>query len=363
MPEPTDPREAPFTALRLPTTPLAPRPGFAAELRRRLQAALSPTDPATVTTATPTTATASTLTTTTAQEATTMSTTEASTAGTPTTGGTATSASPLIPYLAVADAAAALDWYREVLGAMETTRFVSDDGRVGHAEIVIGGARLFLADEHPEIGVVGPAALGGTSVSLHLEVIDVDHSYQRAVDAGATSLRPPDDQNHGNRNATITDPFGHRWMLSQPIDTERTVAAQATATAGAGGNEWTVTGRRPVEPGYLVMHTADLARARAFFGRLFDWEIEDGGAGGGHVANTRFPLGLAPPGDDAATRLAGPPSTTIYFRVDEIGPYAERVVELGGQVLARNDYPSGGNAECVDDQGYRFDLWKPAPGY
>lgn len=351
MPEPTDARDAPFTALRLPNTPLAPRPGFVGELRRRLEAALPPTDLPTPTTA---------------QETTTMSTTETPTA-TEASGAepAAGSTSPLVPYLAVADAVAALDWYRDVFGAVEITRFVGDDGRVGHAELVIGNARLFLADEHPEIDVVGPIARGGTSVTMHLEVVDVDHSHQRAVDAGATSLRPPDDQGHGNRNATITDPFGHRWMLSQPIDADRTTTAQATPKAddstSVGG--WTVTGRRPVEPGYLVMHTVDLARAQSFFGRLFDWEITEGGAGGGHVANTRFPLGLAPPGDDAAARLAGPSSTTINFRVDDIATYADRVVELGGQVLARNEYPSGGNASCVDDQGYQFDLWKPAPGY
>ena len=351
MADPTDPTPDPFVALRLPATPLAPRPGFAGELRRRLEAALPPTDPPTtagravVARSRPTRPT-------TTQETTAVSTTE-----------TTTSTSPLTPYIAVADGAAALDWYRDVLGAVETTRFVGDDGRVGHAEVVIGGARMFLSDEYPEIGVVGPATRGGTTVSLHLEVVDVDHSHQRAVDAGATSFRPPGDQGHGNRNATITDPFGHRWMLSQPIDAQRTAEAEADGGVGGNGANWTVTGRQPVEPGYLVMHTADLARARAFFSALFDWEIETGGAGGGHVANTHFPMGISPPGDDAAERLATPSSTTIYFRVDEIEPYAERVSELGGRVLARNDYDSGGNAECVDDQGYRFDLWKPAPGY
>ncbi len=67
-------------------------------------------------------------------------------------------------------------------------------------------------------------------------------------------------------------------------------------------------------------------------------------------------MGMSPPPDDGRR-------TTAFFRVDEIGPYADKVVELGGQVLARTEYPSGGNAECVDDQGYRFDLWQPAPGY
>lgn len=220
-----------------------------------------------------------------------------------------------------------------MLGAVEVSRFVGDDDRVGHAELVIGPAHIYLADEYPEIGVVGPATLGGTSFALHLHVVDVDYSYERAVAAGATGQRPPDDEGHGSRNATILDP-------------------------------WTITGRRPVEPGYLVPQTGDLAPAQAFFGQLFDWEFEAGGAGGGHVSNTSFPLGLMPAGDDAttATRLTSA-ATTIYFREDDIGPYADRVRELGGRVLAQTDYPSGGNAECTDDQGYRFDLWKPAPGY
>ena len=124
--------------------------------------------------------------------------------------------SPLSPYLMVAGAADAIDWYREVFGAIETTRFVGDDGRIGHAELLIGRAVLMLADEYPELDLVGPIARGGTSVSLHLEVA-VDDTYARAMAAGASSVRGPEDQFHGNRNATIIDPFGHRWMLSQPI--------------------------------------------------------------------------------------------------------------------------------------------------
>jgi uncharacterized glyoxalase superfamily protein PhnB len=276
-----------------------------------------------------------------------------------TTEPSTTTAQTLIPYLAVAGAAAAIDWYTDVLGAIETTRFVGDDGRVGHAEIMIGGAWIMLADEFPEMDVVGPLGRGGSSVMLHLEVVDVDHTYARAVDAGAAGLREPADQGHGNRNATLDDPFGHRWMISQPIGAERTAAAEAEAGPGGDGSSWEVSGRRPVEPGYLTIRTGDLDRARAFYGALFAWDVEGGNLeGGGHVANTRFPLGFmareAPGGDDA---------TRIYFRVDDIGPYAERVTDLGGQVLARNDYPSGANAECVDDQGYRFDLWRPAPGY
>jgi uncharacterized glyoxalase superfamily protein PhnB len=184
MPEPTDPLEA----LRSFTVPRSPRPGFAATLRRRLATALDlPPDD------------------------THPEPTEVPPVATPTAVH-----SPLSPYLMVAGAAAAIDWYGEVFGAVETSRFVGDDGRIGHAELVIAGAVLMLADEYPELDLVGPVARGGTSVSLHLEV-PVDDTYARAMAAGATSVRGPEDQFHGNRNATIVDPFGHRWMLSQPI--------------------------------------------------------------------------------------------------------------------------------------------------
>ncbi|MGI8756541.1 MAG: VOC family protein [Acidimicrobiales bacterium] len=328
MPETLDP----FDALRLPATPLAPRPAFAAELRSRLAAALSPTD----------------------SEPTTRPPQETPMSDT----ATQATAPALVPYLAVAGAAAAIDWYRDVLGAIETLRFVGDDGRVGHAELTIGTAKIMLADEFPEIDVTGPATLGGTTVALHLEVVDVDYSYRRAVDAGATSLREPADQGHGSRNATIVDPFGHRWMLSQPIDADR--AAAATEETGVGGNgaDWEVSGRHPVEPGYLTLHTPDLALARTFYGALFDWDVADGSVeGGGHIENTHFPMGLAPMNDEVGQ------GATIYFRVDDLGPYAAKVTELGGQVLEVNDYPSGGNASCTDDQGRRFDLFRPNPGY
>jgi predicted enzyme related to lactoylglutathione lyase len=196
----------------------------------------------------------------------------------------------------------------------------------------------------------------GNSTALHLEVVDVDHTYARAVEEGAEGQRPPADQGHGNRNATLLDPFGHRWMLSQPLDAERTAAAEQDSGVGGDGSDWKVTGRTPVEPGYITMRTTDLSRARGFFGALFAWQVEAGSQeGGGHVANTHFPMGFMEGAEGA--------EVTLYFRVDDIEPYAARVAELGGEVLSRNEYPSGGNAECVDDQGFRFDLFQPSPGY
>jgi uncharacterized glyoxalase superfamily protein PhnB len=127
-------------------------------------------------------------------------------------------ATALRAYLAVSDARAAIDFYGRALGAVEQFRVVGDDGRLGHAELTIGDVGLMLSDEYPEHGVPSPTTLGGSGVLLYLEVPDCDAAHDRAVAAGATSLRPPEDQTHGNRTATIADPFGHRWMLSQRLE-------------------------------------------------------------------------------------------------------------------------------------------------
>lgn len=151
----------------------------------------------------------------------------------PVTSTTPTTATVLTPYLAVRGAAAAIDWYVEVLDAVEDFRVVGDDGRVGHAELTVGGARFMLSDEYPEMGVHSPAGLGGTSAALHLEVADVDELHARAVTAGATSLREPADQPHGARHGTLLDPFGHRWMLSQQIE-QLDLETYAERAAGSG---------------------------------------------------------------------------------------------------------------------------------
>jgi len=124
----------------------------------------------------------------------------------------------LTPYLIVKGAAEALDFYKEAFGAVEEMRLTDPAGRIGHAEIRIGQSPLMLADEHPEFGALGPATLGGSPVTLHLEVADADAAADRAVAAGATLLRPVADQFHGNRSGMVADPFGHKWFLSAEIE-------------------------------------------------------------------------------------------------------------------------------------------------
>lgn len=134
------------------------------------------------------------------------------------TNRTSTTTATVVPYLCAHDAAAALRFYADAFGASEVMRVEGDDGRLGHAEFVIGGTSFYLSDEYPEMGVVSPRTLGGTTVSLHLTVTDVDDAFTRAVGAGATSVTEPADQPHGSRHGTLVDPFGHRWMLSQTIE-------------------------------------------------------------------------------------------------------------------------------------------------
>lgn len=123
----------------------------------------------------------------------------------------------LTPYLAVADARAAMDWYVAHLGATVVgDPIVMPDGRVGHVELAVAGARWMMADEHPEIAVEAPDPDRGAAVTLHLEVDDVDGVAARAVGGGVRLDRGPEDTGVG-RVAVFRDPFGHRWFLNRPV--------------------------------------------------------------------------------------------------------------------------------------------------
>ncbi len=344
----------PLEALHLPDQAEQPDPAFAERLRRRIEAELVPDlpPPAERRAVRPGRAT-----TTGAAGAR----TDRSTPMTATEPELAT-ANAVVPYLAVHDAAAAIDFYREVFGLEETIRFTGDDGRIGHADLAGSGIHLMLADEHPDMDVLGPLARGGAGLALHVSVPDVDATYASALAHGATALRPPADQPYGDRSGDFIDPYGHRWMVSTPISApsldELNEAMPDFTVVGTGREaEPGPSGPEPIEVGYLTFGMGDTTRSAAFFGQLFGWEVEPGNAGEGyvHVANTRLPMGMTPDGPD------GRP--TVYFRVPALEPFAAKVVELGGRVVDRNEYPSGGDVVCVDDQGNEFHLWSPAPGY
>ena len=120
----------------------------------------------------------------------------------------------ITPYLIVKGAARALEFYKKAFGATELMRLDGPGGKIGHAEIKIGDSPIMLADEHPEIGVLSPQSLGGSSMCMLLYVPDVDRAAAQAVAAGAKELRPVKDQFYGDRSGTFADPFGHVWTIA-----------------------------------------------------------------------------------------------------------------------------------------------------
>lgn len=144
----------------------------------------------------------------------------------------------LTPYLCVDGAARAIEFYTEVLGATEKMRMPGPDGKIGHAELALGESVLMLADEHPDIGFLSPLRIGGTAVTLHTYVEDVDAVFERALAAGAKSLRPVENQFYGDRSAQFEDPFGHRWSIATHVEDvdpdEMARRAEQAATASGG---------------------------------------------------------------------------------------------------------------------------------
>ncbi|HWD16075.1 MAG TPA: VOC family protein [Casimicrobiaceae bacterium] len=120
------------------------------------------------------------------------------------------------PYLLVRDANRALAFYAQAFRAREVMRFPTPDGKVAHAEIMIGDSHVMLADETGEFA--GPQTLGGAGVSLMLYVDEVDATFARAIAAGASERRAVADQFYGDRNGTLADPFGHVWTIATHVE-------------------------------------------------------------------------------------------------------------------------------------------------
>jgi predicted enzyme related to lactoylglutathione lyase len=281
----------PFEQLQAPVVPTDPEPAFAANLRARVERALTLPKGVTVSDL-------------------------ASTIAPPVVPTASLGA--VTPYLAVRDARAAIDWYREVFGSrLRSEPIEMPDGRIGHAELVIGTSVVMLADEFADIGHVAPTG-PGSPVSLHVDVDDVDSVVARAVAGGADLTRGPYESEHG-RGAALVDPFGHRWLLTAPV---------------------------PIRHGdivYTSLHVPDVQRAQTFF---------------------RDVVGIDPHhgffhADSGSTLF-------VCFAVDDVSEAAERVVAAGGRAGEPHQAPHGVTVDCVDNQGMEFALWQretfPRPG-
>lgn len=124
----------------------------------------------------------------------------------------------VIPYLTVDGASSAIDFYSFVFGAKERMRMPDPSGKIGHAEIEIGDSLVMLADTFPDMGNPAPTSLGGTPVTLMVYVEDVDATFRRALDRGATQDRPIENQFYGDRAGQFTDPFGHQWFVATHVE-------------------------------------------------------------------------------------------------------------------------------------------------
>ncbi len=262
----------------------------------------------------------------------------------PVTATTASSAlggrATITVYLAVSGALEAIDWYGEALGARLTSDpIVMPDGRVGHAELDVAGARLMLSEEHPEIGVVAPEPGGGATFSLHLSVEDVDQVIERSVAAGATLERPAADYEYG-RNGVIRDPFGHRWLVSSEPEPP---AGQDPA------------GLRHGDIGYVSLWVPDVTRAAAFFAAVLGWRFEGAPQEQGRrVIGQRLHHGL----------WGGVDQPTLFccYAVDDVEAAADRIRAAGASATEPQDEPFGRVVEATDPEGARFAVFTPPGG-
>ncbi|MCW1427875.1 VOC family protein [Novosphingobium sp. JCM 18896] len=123
----------------------------------------------------------------------------------------------LAPHLVCAGAADAIEFYKQAFGAEEMMRLPAPDGKLMHGAITINGAMVMLVDEMKEMGALGPNALGGTPVTLHLYVANADASIDRAAQAGATVVMPATDMFWGDRYGQVKDPWGHMWSIAHSL--------------------------------------------------------------------------------------------------------------------------------------------------
>jgi PhnB protein len=124
----------------------------------------------------------------------------------------------VIPYLVLEGAEEAIAFYATVFGAFERVRLPMPDGTVAHCELQLGNSVVMLSDPFPGTEARTPKQLGGTPVMLSVYVEDVDEVFDRALQEGATAIRPVEDQFYGDRSGQFEDPFGHRWSVSSRVE-------------------------------------------------------------------------------------------------------------------------------------------------
>lgn len=292
----------PLYVLHTEDLPVQPDPGFAARLRRRLESALS------------------------LPEGVVMSDTSAVLKETIHEPPAEVVPRPAaVPYLTVRDARDAIHWYATAFGAVVIGEPIEmPDGRIGHVELEIGGGVLYLADEYPELGLQGPQP-GSVSVSLMLHVADTDAALRQARAHGA-SVQREIYEGHGARNATIVDPFGHRWMLSGP------------------------TGPRIQQGdlGFIALRVPDAERAAAFYGHVLGWTVD---AKSHRVTNTELPTDI---------HAAAEPGLFCGYAVTDLAAARAAINAAGGSVGETRRTDHGVTLDATDPQGAPIAVFESA---
>jgi PhnB protein len=280
------------------------------------------------------------------------------------------------PYLSVRGASAAISFYETALGATVLSRIDQPDGRVGHAELNIGGAKIYLADEFPEIDFRSPESFGGSPVRIHLDVPDVDESARRMIAAGAIVVRPVADQFYGDRSGQFRDPFGYTWTLStrkEEVSPEE-MRRRAAALAQPAAKEPPAKAEKPVNPiregfhtvtPYLVIPQASqwLDFVKRAFGAEEHFRAKRPGVED-VIMHAEVKIG------DSMIEVADAnpeyPATpmTLLLRVSDPDAAYERAVEAGAarfDPVTDHDYGSRGGT-VRDASGNRWHIFRPTPG-
>ena len=274
-------------------------------------------------------------------------------------------------YICVANASAAIDFYREAFGAKELWRLVEPGGKIGHAEVQIGNTSFMLSDEYPDYNTLSPETIGGSSVKLHLDVSDVDAFAEHAIKAGATLVRPIADQFYGDRSGQLADPFGYTWIVSthikdvpvEEMQKEMDKWAQEEAAQSSSEDGYVKEprlrreNRHAVTPYLTVRQPAELIDfVTQAFGAIEHFRTT-GPAGGMHA---EVSIG------DSVVMIGGaehidPKPAAIHLYVPDVDQAYERALQAGAKSLMPvQDQPYGERAGGVEDaHGNRWYIATP----
>jgi PhnB protein len=273
-------------------------------------------------------------------------------------------------YICVANASAAIDFYREAFGAKEMWRLVEPGGKIGHAEIQIGNTSLMLSDEYPDYNTLSPETIGGSPVKIHLDVEDVDAFAEHAIKAGATLIRPIADQFYGDRSGQLADPFGYTWIVSTHIkdvpveemqkEVDKWAREEAAKKSEAGyvkEPEMRRANRHAVTPYITVHQPAELIDFLSEAFNAIEHFRATGTAGGMHA---ELSIG------DSVVMVGGaehiePKPTAIHLYVPDVDQAYERALKAGAKSLMPvADQPYGERSGGVEDvHGNRWYIATP----